>query len=41
MIEHLPYFALFYVLGMLLMALFIRFYLRKKRQDKFRKDNHQ
>jgi Flp pilus assembly protein TadB len=32
------YFALFYVLGLVLMALFIRFYLWKKRQQKIKKE---
>ncbi len=32
----LPYYAWFYVIGMVLMALFIRFYLYKKRQRKMK-----
>ena len=40
MTEHLPYFAVFYVLGLILFALFVRVYLGKKRQNKFRKNGH-
>lgn len=36
--EHMRYFALFYVVGLVLMALFIRFYLWKKRQQKIKKE---
>ncbi len=39
MIDKLPYFAIFYSLGLLLMALFIRLYLGHKREKKFRKKN--
>ena len=31
--ELLPYYALFYVLGLLLMALFVRFYWSRKKHD--------
>jgi len=37
MTENLPYFAIFYVIGLILMALFIRFYLYKKRQKQNQK----
>lgn len=32
--EHMVYFALYYVLGLLIMALFVRFYLRKRKIKK-------
>jgi|TARA_Y100000310_G_scaffold103159_2_gene101346 Mg2+ and Co2+ transporter CorA len=37
MIENLPYFAWFYVGGLILMAIFIRLYLYKKRQGQQKK----
>ena len=37
--ELLPYFAYFYVAGLILMALFIRFYLYNKRKRKHQKDH--
>jgi len=36
--ENLPYFAWFYVVGILLMSLFIRFYLYRKRQKEHKED---
>mgnify|MGYP000444478591 FL=1 len=38
MTENLSYFAIFYVGGLILMALFIRFYLYKKRQNENREN---
>jgi len=35
--ELLPYYALFYVLGLLLMALFIRLYWSRKKYDDAKK----
>lgn len=34
MFDLLPYFAVFYVLGLILMALFVRLYYRKKKLPK-------
>jgi len=37
MIELLPYYALFYVVGLILMGLFVRFFLFNRRMKKYRK----
>ncbi len=39
MTENLPYFAWFYVGGLILMAIFIRFYWYKKKQRQHSKDH--
>ena len=41
MIELLPYYALFYVVGLILMGLFVRFYLYKKRLKKHGQDKNE
>lgn len=37
MIELLPYYALFYIIGLILMGLFVRLFLYKRRMNKYKK----
>tara|TARA_B100000959_G_scaffold170253_1_gene178275 strand:- start:334 stop:462 length:129 start_codon:yes stop_codon:yes gene_type:complete len=39
MIELLPYYALFYIVGLLLMGLFVRLFLYKRRMKKYKKND--
>lgn len=41
MFELLPYYAVFYVVGLILMGLFVRFILYKRRMKKYKKNDHE
>jgi len=41
MVDLLPYYAVFYIIGLLLMSIFIRFYFFKKKLKNFWKDKNE